>query len=156
MKADPNKTLDLKKIKEIKIEEKFTEFITYDLKLNYAGTVDKLIKIIYTDDTFQFVILDWKSGNNIYDTAYIQISAYAHSVMKQLKVKDLLGFIIQINPALNKKGYRVYPVDIEGEFQYFLASQLNYRRAFGEPKPKYRVYPTEVNLESIKEIIKLK
>lgn len=156
LKTDPNTTLDLKKIKEIKIEEKFTEFITYDLELGYAGTVDKMIKLIYTDDSYQFVILDWKSGNNIHDTAYIQISAYAHSVMKQFKIKDLLGFVVQVNPTLNKKGYRVYPVDVESEFQYFLAAQLNYRRAFGEPKPKYRTYPTEINLESINKIIEVK
>ncbi len=147
---DPDKTLKMKNIKTIETVEKFTEFITYDLDLGYAGTVDKMIKIIFKDDTFKYAILDWKSGANIYATAYIQISAYAHSVKKQYDIEMPLGFVVDVNPTLNKKGYRIHEVDVEGEFEFFLASQKNYIRAFGQPKPKYRSYPTEININSLK------
>ena len=116
-----------------------------------------MIKLIFSDGTYQFLILDWKSGNNIYDTSYIQVATYVKLVGKQHKIDDLGGYIIQINQSLNKKGYRVYNVpNVEEEFGIFRATQQLYRRAFGDPKPKYRAYPTEVNLEFIKnnQIIK--
>jgi len=144
--------LGKKKIKSIETKEDFTEFITYDLENNYAGTVDKMIKIIFDDDSFTFAILDWKTGKNIYDTAYIQVAAYMQSVKKQYNLKDLLGFIVQPGLSLNKSGYRVYSVENpEEEFGVFKATQKVYLRAFGEPKPKYKVYPTEVNLDFIKD-----
>ena len=141
LQDNPQKTLDLKigrkKIKSVETVEDFTEFITYDLEHGYAGTVDKMIKIIFSDDTHRFFILDWKSGNNIYDTSYIQVAAYIKSVSKQYKIEDLGGYIVQVNQTLNKKGYRVYEVDnIDEEFGIFLATQKLYKRAFGEPKPK--------------------
>ena len=156
LQSNPKETLKLKlgkkKIKSIETKEDFTEFITYDLENNYAGTVDKMIKIIFDDDSFTFAILDWKTGKNIYDTAYIQVAAYMQSVKKQYNLKDLLGFIVQPGLSLNKSGYRVYSVENpEEEFGVFKATQKVYLRAFGEPKPKYKVYPTEVNLDFIKD-----
>lgn len=153
LQNNPEKTLSLKNIKKIETVDKFTEFIVYDENINAAGTVDKMIKLFYNDDSFKFCIIDWKSGNNVYDTAYIQVATYATIVKKMYGINDILGFIIQINPTLNKKGYRVYQVEnIEEEFGVFLATQKLYLRAFGDPKPKYRTYPMEVNLQTIKSI----
>ena len=158
LQESPNKVLDIKKkIKKVETIEKFTEFITYSLEYNTAGTVDKMIKIIYEDDTFQFIIFDWKSGNNIYDTSYIQVATYAVLVMTQYNISDLLAYIIQVKNQLNKKGYRVNKVEnITEEFGIFLATQKLYIRAFGEPKPKYKSYPMEVDLNYIynEQIIK--
>lgn len=151
LQTDPNKTLDIeKKIKRVETLPKLTEYIVYDFELETAGTVDKKIKIIYDDDDYSFVILDWKSGNNIYDTAHIQVATYMEIDfrMTQDAVWRLIGRIIQVNPSLNKKGYRVYPVERD-DFEYFLTSKKNYIRAFKHPKPKYRVYPTEVELDKI-------
>ncbi len=163
LQENPKKVLDMKigkkEIQSVETVEKFTEFVTYDLDYEYAGTVDKMIKIIFTDGTYQFLILDWKSGNNIYDTSYIQVAAYVKSVSKQYHIPNLGGYIIQVNPTLNKKGYRVYEVEnVDEEFGIFRATQQLYRRAFGDPKPKYKIYPTEVNLDYIKnnQIIKEK
>lgn len=155
LQTDPKETLKLKngkkKIKNIEMKEDFTEFITYDLDYEYAGTVDKMIKIIFEDETFVFAILDWKTGKNIYDTAYIQVATYMQSVKKQYNLEELLGFIVQPGLALNKSGYRVYPIeDPEEEFGIFIATQKLYKRAFGEPKPRYKIYPIEVNLDFIK------
>lgn len=152
LQENPNKVLDIKKkIKQVETVEKFTEFIVYDLEIETAGTVDKLIKLIYDDNSIQFVLLDWKSGNNIYDTSYIQSAVYMKIVSKQYNLENLLGYIIQVNQFVNKKGYRVYEVEnSEEEFEVFLAVQKVYRRANGKPKPKYKSYPIEVNLEYIK------
>lgn len=153
LQTDPNKLLGLKKVKEIQAVPEFTEFITYDIDYNYAGTVDKMIKIVFEDGSVKFAILDWKTGNNIYDTAYIQVSAYIKSVEKQHGVKDVLGYIVQVNQSLNKKGYRVHKVENPNEeFEIFLATQKLYLRANGEPKPKYKYYPMEMNLENINKI----
>lgn len=161
LQSDPKDTLDIKlgrkQIERINILEEFTEFIIYDLDHNYAGTVDKMIELVLNDGTTKNLILDWKSGNNIYDTSNIQVAAYIKAVAKTYGIENLGGYIIQVNPTLNKKGYRVYPVEnVDEEFQIFLATQQLYKRAFGDPKPKYKSYPTEVNLEFIKnnEIIK--
>ena len=155
LQENPKDVLGLKigkkQIKSVETVEQFTEFITYDLDYGYAGTVDKMIKLVFDDDGHKFIVLDWKSGNNIYDTSYIQVVAYIKSVQKQLHIKNLGGFIVQVNPSLNKKGYRVYEVtNIDGQFEMFLAAQTLYRGAFGEPKPKYKSYPTEINLDYIK------
>ena len=135
LQEDPHKVLDLKigrkKVESVETIEKFTEFVVYDLDYDTAGTVDKMIKLIFSDGTYQFLILDWKSGNNIYDTSYIQVATYVKLVGKQHKIDDLGGYIIQINQSLNKKGYRVYNVpNVEEEFGIFRATQQLYRRAF--------------------------
>lgn len=151
LQNDPDKTLGLKNIKSIDRMPKFTEFIIYDKEIDAAGTVDKEIKITFKDDSIRYAIIDWKSGGSIYDTAYIQTATYATMVKKKQGLDEILGFIVQINPTLNKKGYRVYEVEnIDAEFGMFLATQKLYLRAFGQPKPKYRTYPTEVTLETIK------
>lgn len=148
---DPNKLLGLKNVKSINRLKDFTEFIVYDLDYNYAGTVDKMIEVVFDDKSKKQIVLDWKSGNNIYDTAYIQVSAYVKAIEKKYGLQDVVGYIVQVNPTLNKKGYRIYPVEnIENDFQIFLATQQIYIRANGEPKPKYRTYPTTVNLSNIK------
>lgn len=154
LKENPNETLKIKKfIKKIDYMPKFTEYIVWDLEMETAGTIDKKIKVIYEDDTFDFVILDWKSGNNIYDTGYIQVATYIEidSKMSKIAKGNYLGRIIQTNPTLNKQGYRVYEVDPE-DVEYFYTTKKNYLRAFGKPKPKYRVYPTEVTLDTIKPV----
>jgi hypothetical protein len=153
LQNEPNKVLGIKKpIKSVSVLPHLTEFIVFDTAINAAGTVDKLLGITYEDDSTQQILLDWKSGNNIYDTAYIQVSTYIKMTCKKYKLKDILGFIIQINPSLNKKGYRVHPVEnIEEEYEMFLTTQKLYIRAFGQPKPKYKSYPAKVNLEFIKQ-----
>lgn len=152
---DPKGTLKLKigrrKIVRVDPLPEYTEFITYDFDYEYAGTVDKMIRLVYDDETTEHVLFDWKTGSNIYDSAYIQTATYMQSVRKQHKIEALLGFVIQPGLSLNKNGYRVYPVENPNEeFGIFLATQELYRRAFGEPTPKYRIYPTEVDLDFIK------
>lgn len=151
LQDDPNKTLDLEGVVKIEIMPDFTEYIVYNFDIDTAGTVDKNIKLIFEDKNEKFMILDWKSGNNIYDTAYIQTATYME-IEKRNSGCEMLGRIIQVNPTLNKKGYKVYAVD-ESDFEYFLTTKKNYIRAFGYPKPKYRIYPTEVELNSIKSVI---
>ena len=151
LQTDPCKLLGLKNIKDIEMLPELTEFIIWDEEINAAGTVDKMIKINFEDGSSVYTILDWKSGNNVYDTAYIQAATYASIIKKNRKLDDIKGYVIQINPLLNKKGYKVYPVEnIEEEFGIFLSVQKLYIRAFGLPKPKYRTYPTEVELKTIK------
>lgn len=151
LNENPDKTLKLKNIESISHEEKFTEFIIYDENIDAAGTIDKMIKL-KIDGEDKFAIIDWKSGKNVYDTAYIQVATYATMVKKKYGLDDILAFIIQINPSLNKNGYRVYPVEnIDAEFGVFLAVQQVYIRANGQPTPKYRTYPTEIDINNIKK-----
>jgi len=158
--TDPTKTLKSKKvIKEIVVPKDFTEFITFDLEESYAGTVDKLIKIVYEDDSVTYVIVDWKTGEHIYESAKLQIAAYAKSVGKQFKMPIGLAIIVQLNPEVNQNGYRVNvrtKEEIDNDFQDFLAVKQIWLREHGNQKPKYKSYPTEVDLEFIKnnEIIK--
>ena len=139
---------------EVIVRPEFVEFITYDLNYRYAGTVDLLAKV---DN--KIVLIDWKTGANIYDTALLQISAYAQAVEQQLEKVVERALIVQLNPSLNKKGYRIKEVksqDLKDGFEDFKNVQKVYLRANKDPKPRHRRYPMEVNLEYIKneEIIK--
>lgn len=148
---NPEKVLGLKGIKEIQAPKDFTEFTVYDINDEAAGTVDKMIKVIFNDDTFRFVIIDWKSGEHIYPTHKIQIATYSTFVKRMFKIEEPLAYIVQIHPSLNKKGWRVTTVEgIDHYYQIFKYTQYNYKEAFGEPKPKFKTYPTEIDTEYIK------
>lgn len=152
LNADVKDTLDLKigrrSVKKLHLLPDFTEFIV--VGDNYAGTVDKMIAIELSDDTMLHCLLDWKTGSSIYDTAHLQISAYAKAIEKKFDIKVDNCYIVQTNPSVNKKGYKVAEVkNIDSEFNMFRAAQQLYIRAFGEPKPKHKSYPTKVDLEYI-------
>lgn len=151
--TNPSKTLGIKGIKSVTFQSNMVEIIVYDLDLKTAGTVDAVIGIELEDGKMIYGVLDWKTGGNIYPTAEIQAATYIYMFKKLYKVDECLGFIIHLNPKLNKNGYRVKQIeDPEYELKMFRATQELYRRAFGEPTPKYRTYPLEVELNTIKKV----
>uniref|UniRef100_A0A6H2A4S5 Putative PD-(D/E)XK nuclease superfamily protein n=1 Tax=viral metagenome TaxID=1070528 RepID=A0A6H2A4S5_9ZZZZ len=161
---NPTKTLTTTKIKqseiiEIVTKEDFTEYITYDLEEKTAGTVDKLIRINYADGNTKYAIIDWKTGKNLYESAKLQVAAYAKMTEKQYKVPIDFAIIVQLNESLNKGGYRVAIStieDINNDYLDFLNVKQIWLREHKNEKPKYRTYPTTINLDYIKnnEIIK--
>ena len=152
LNENPSKTLKIEGIKEIVTKKDFTEFITYNLEESYAGTVDKLIRLNFEDRSI-YAIVDWKTGSNIFDTAYLQVSAYAKSTAQQFKIPVEMAIIVHLNPSLNKIGYRIHIRDknqIETDFEDFThVKKIWLREHIGE-KPKYKIYPMELNLEKIK------
>lgn len=130
------------------------EFIVYDLEYETAGTVDCMPTV---DDIF--IPYDWKSGNFIGDTAEIQVSIYRDMIMRnkeQVHIDDdaELGpaWLIQLNPKLNKKGLRPKEVkDHNMQMDTFFHTKALWKRQNKNPKPKYRTYPTQVNLKYIGE-----
>ncbi len=143
---DPIKTLKLK-LKDVQLidDKTFTEFVIYNPEYPaYAGTIDKVISLKVGYEIKRY-ILDWKTGNSIHDTAYLQISAYAKA-FERLYGKIDGAYIVQ----LDKLKYKVYRVeDIDAEFKIFRDTQNIYLRAFGEPKPKYKTYPIKVDMNFI-------
>jgi len=153
LNEDPKATLDLKlgrkSVTFLNLLPDFTEFVA--IGDNYAGTVDKMISIKLSDGSTLYYLLDWKTSSSIYDTAHLQISAYAKAIEKKFGIVVSNCYIVQTNPNVNKKGYKVAEVkNIDAEFNMFRATQRLYLRAFGEPRPKYKSYPTEVDLDFIK------
>lgn len=147
-------------IKEIVTREELTEFITYDLEEQYAGTVDKIIKIVYPTYS-EYAVVDWKTGGSIYQTAYLQTSAYAKSTAKMIKRPVERTIIIQLGMQLNAKGYRIYShtgQEIDNDFLDFQHTKAVWLREHGNEKPRFKVYPTKVSLDFIKnnQIIKEK
>lgn len=122
------------------------EMITYDLKLGYAGTVDLLAKV-----DGEYELFDWKTGNYLGDEAHIQISAYAKSIEKQLKIEiNECSLIWMPLEKPNKKGYRVIEVhELDINFDDFLHTQALYLRTHKNEKPKYKSLPSEVKLGNI-------
>lgn len=116
-----------------------TEYIVFNN--NYAGTVDMICR-----EDGKIVLYDWKTGNNIYDSAYLQVSAYkkAYEVMTGVEVDGVK--ILQINPKLNKKGWREYTVDnIDYYYDIFLSVLKIWNFQNKSAKPKYKTLPIIVN-----------
>ncbi len=120
------------------------ETIVYSESLQCAGTIDLLALINGIPR-----VHDWKTGNNVEDTAFIQVTAYDQMITGQ---KTMPPIIVQLNPKLNKKGIREYELDeneMNGFLQDFLHTKSNWLRVNKNSKPKYLSYPSEINLEFI-------
>lgn len=160
LNENPGKTLKVEyPIKEVITKKDYTEFITYDLDEQYAGTVDKLLRFNCADGKTIYAVCDWKTGSNIYETAYLQVAAYAKSVSKQLKIPINMIIIVQLYPSVNKNGYRIHVKEneqIDIDFEDFQHIKKIWLREHSNEKPKFKKYPTEINLEYIKnnQIIK--
>lgn len=125
-----------------------SEYIIYDLDLLYAGTVDLIAR--FNDEYF---IFDWKTGNSIYNSASVQLSAYVKAYEKMNDVKISKAIIVHINPKLNKNGWREYEIDdIDYYFDIFLSCQKLWRLENKNAKPKYKILPTKITKELIEEL----
>ncbi|MBU2249512.1 MAG: PD-(D/E)XK nuclease family protein [Gammaproteobacteria bacterium] len=139
---------------KVEFETNGVECVVWSTDIQTAGTVDLLAKV---NDLYR--VHDWKTGNSVEDTAFIQVSVYDFLVRSSIEAETKPPIIVQINPKLNKKGVRTYEVDAEdldGYVDDFQHTKSNWLRTNKNPKPKYRSYPSEISLDFIRdnEIIK--
>lgn len=129
-------------IEKQSIEPIAIEQIVFDLENRIAGTIDLVAN---TKDGVK--IFDWKTGGYIGDTAEIQVNQYR----KMVNATDefVTGCeIIQLNPSVNKKGYKIIvPEGYEADVRAFASCVQIFDRAYPNAKPKYKTYPNEVSLE---------
>jgi hypothetical protein len=70
-----------------------TEVTVYDEALGYAGTVDAL----WFDPSLQaYIVVDWKTSSGIYQSALMQVAAYAHALKKMLFDAGRLGITTRV------------------------------------------------------------
>lgn len=130
------------------------EKIVYSLKYEYAGTADRIVKI---GDNYE--VWDIKTGNDIYETYFLQLSAYAQAI------KETLGYDItsarilwfpdkkqeidengKVSYKPNKKGYRIVTInkeEIDHYFDLFLATKKLYEH-FRKEKPSFLTLPLSI------------
>jgi hypothetical protein len=130
---------------EVSWEPEDVERIVWDIDLLYAGTADWTPIV-----NGRRIVVDWKTGKSIWDTAYIQVSSYIKALEKMLGEPVNSGLIVQLGEELNKDGYRTYPIDNPDEhFEFFLIYQKIWWRAHKNEKPLFRAYPKSMSLEHI-------
>ena|SRR3990167_10314770 len=124
----------------------FIEQIVYSVDLGVAGTVD-----LIAQTKRGIEIYDWKTGSFVGDTAEIQVSTYL-VLANLMKVFGEVGFssIVQMNPSLNRKGFRVTEVeDVQENFKTFGNCLNIWNRVNKKAVPKYRTYPNKVDLTAL-------
>jgi len=140
---------DLGEKYEVEFNDCFIEFIAHNIEYQCAGTVDFMPQI-----DGKYYVIDWKSGNYIADQAKIQISTYTKLVEAQYEVEveeAWIGWFPAKKP--NKRGYRIIKVErdeIETNFEDFQHLQKIWTREHGKEKPKFLIYPSNINLDFIK------
>ena len=120
--------------KEFKPEMIMNEFVIWNDKYNYAGTVDLLCKI--NSDLY---LVDFKTSQYIWPSHELQISAYKQSVDGNPKLA-----ILQLGYKRNKKQYKF--TEIEDKFDLFLAARKIWESENNNKQPKQKDYPLSVKL----------
>lgn len=106
--------LEFNKDHTVTYEPEGIEYIVYNDKYEYAGTVDFVCKV-----DGEPTIFDWKSSNDIHESYKQQMIAY----MNPLGIKKaVLGWFPAKRP--NEKGYRLIDVEYsEEKFELFVATK---------------------------------
>ena len=143
------------------------ECIVYSKKYRYAGTVD--LPCMIGDERW---IIDHKFSNEIYETAFLQVAAYAfawNEMYPEQKI-DKVGVLHlraktrgadKSGKNIQGHGWKlaVHPYSIEELFEVFLHALgiHNHKVKRGElpSEPANRTYPTRIKLENIETKVKL-
>lgn len=122
---------ELNREHEVTYKPEGVEYIVYNEKYEYAGTVDFICKV---DGEPQ--IFDWKTSNSIHNNHKQQMIAY----MNPLGIKKAnLAWFPSSKP--NKKGYRIIPIDYtEEQFELFIATKKVFDSENTDP-PKVLTLP---------------
>ena len=115
------------------------EFNVFSLDDTYAGTVDLACRI--GNDEW---IIDFKTGQNIWPSYELQLSAYAHAIMGNFR----LG-ILQIGYQRNKNRYKF--TEVQDKFDLFLAARKIWDNECAGIQPLQKDYPMELKLTTTKE-----
>lgn len=155
------------------------EVTLFSDKNNYAGTCDliyktsKIVKTVEKDiegisgkgDIYEDIywLIDFKTGQNIWPSHEIQISAYRECIVngensfeKLPPTADLKLAILQIGYKLNRKHFKF--TEIEPQFDLFLAAQKIWTKEAGNTSPKQRDYNiilSPAKVEEKKEVEKV-
>lgn len=118
------------------------EFVVVNKKEGYAGTVDILCWIL---DELYFV--DIKSGQYIWPSHKLQISAYSHSPIDHLiktEISHKLA-ILQVGYRRNKNRYKF--TEIEDKYSQFLAAKTIWANETKGIVPAQKDYPLSIKLK---------
>jgi len=110
------------------------EFVVWSDEYKYAGTIDLLCTI--GEDTY---IIDFKTGQHIWPSYEIQLSAYKYAS----KVNGKLA-ILQLGYQHNKNRYKF--TEIEDQFELFLSAKKIWEKENKDTKPQQKDYPLEIAL----------
>jgi hypothetical protein len=119
------------KTKPIVLAREITVFAHDD---SYAGTVDLVCKI----NNEEWVI-DYKTGQNIWPSYELQVSAYKHALGGEFR----LG-ILQIGYQRNKDKYKF--TEVEDKFELFLGARAIWANEHANAQPPQKDYPLEIKL----------
>jgi hypothetical protein len=122
------------------------EFSFASEELGYGGTIDMVCQI-----NGQNWIIDYKSGNGIYESHYLQISAYKKAWEKLNPQYPIykLGLLHlkaatrkEVEGSIQGKGWKVEEAENpESDFEYFQYCQKLWHRANPKAAPKILEYP---------------
>ncbi|MFM2394177.1 MAG: hypothetical protein RLZZ546_2159 [Bacteroidota bacterium] len=133
----------------VKPEVVANEFVVWNAKYNFAGTVDLVCKI-----NGEWWIIDIKTSKSIWEEYKLQISAYKNTVLqngiegieKDDQPTQIKTAILQVGYNRNKTGYKF--TEIEDKFDMFLVAQQIWNNENKDVKPQQKDYPMSVKLET--------
>ena len=119
------------------------EFVVFNEKDGYAGTVDRLFEI-----DGEIWIVDFKTSKNIWPEHKLQISSYKHALMEtDPKAKDYKIMALQLGYKLNKTGYK--ETIVPDKYDKFLAVRQIWAEENPNEKPKQKDYPLTLKYEKV-------
>lgn len=121
---------------------KQVEYIVYSEEWGVAGTVDLL-----ADIDGKMVMIDWKTGNNVHETAYQQLAAYFY-MSKSLGLPADEAWVVHVG-AKNKKLIKVNEVDVEKWIKRFKLSLDTYKFDYPKKRAPSLEFPIEISLDKL-------
>jgi hypothetical protein len=131
--------------KERKPEVLAKELTVFDEE-GFAGTVDLVCKL-----DGKLIIVDFKTGQNIWPSYELQLSAYKHALKEKATGAELM--ILQLGYRRNKNQYKESM--IEDKFHLFLAAREIWKNECEGIVPQQKDYPLELNIK-VGDKIKIK
>ena len=113
------------------VKKEFTVFADDE---TYAGTVDLVCNI-----DGKLWCIDFKTGQNIWPSYELQLSAYKHALMGEMR----LG-ILQLGYWRNKNKYKF--TEVEDRFDLFKSCYEIWKREMKDVQPLQKDYPLELKL----------
>jgi hypothetical protein len=133
--------------KEVKPKIIHSEIVVWNDEHNYAGTIDFVAEI-----EKQIYIIDFKTGQSIWPSAELQVSAYKHAFPKadtptlpEAWIQEPKLAILQLGYRRNKNGWKF--TEIEDKFDLFLSAQKIWANDHSSEKPSQKDYPLVLSIK---------